>query len=66
MVTLSKPIGAGAPERNWFDVKQVFDGHKAKTNTDKVEKKTRIYSMSRRDKTLTGKGDGEENDVVFT
>ena len=30
MLILSKPIGAGAPERNWADVKTVWDVHVSK------------------------------------
>jgi len=39
MVVLSKPTGAGAPERNWADVKVVFDKKKAATLPERVEKK---------------------------
>ena len=65
MVTLSKPIGAGAAERDWSNLKQVWDKHSGKMTSDKAEKRTRIYGMSHRDPLLTGKGGGEDNDVQF-
>ena len=55
MVVLSKSTGAGAPERNWADVKVVYDKKKTSSNPERVEKKTKIYGMSRRDPTLSGK-----------
>jgi len=48
---LSKPMGAGAMERNWADVK-VFDKKKAGSKPERVEKNTKIYGMSRRDPAL--------------
>ena len=41
-MVLSKPTGAGAPERNWADVKVVFDKKEASTNPEKTEKKLEI------------------------
>ena len=38
MVMLSKPTGAGGAERNWADVKVVFDKKKAATLPERVEK----------------------------
>jgi len=55
MVVLSKPTGAGAPERNWADVKAVFDKGKAPTLSARVEKKAKTFGQSRRDPTLSGK-----------
>ena len=55
MVVLSKSTGAGAPERNWADVKVVYDKKKTSSNPERVEKKAKIYGMSRRDPTLSGK-----------
>jgi hypothetical protein len=54
MVVLSKPIGAGAPERNWADVKTVWDSTSAKMHTDKVEKKVIIHGAAHRLQSLTG------------
>ena len=45
MVPPSKPIGAGVSKCSCADTKNVFGEHTAETNTDKVEMKTRIYSM---------------------
>ena len=55
MVVLSKPTCAGAPERNWADVKAVFDKGGASTNPVRVEKKVQIFGQSWRDPTLPGK-----------
>ena len=48
----SKPVGCGAPERNWADVKNVWSHAKATMTEERVEKKTRIYSSARRDPDL--------------
>jgi hypothetical protein len=63
---LSKPTGAGAPERNWTDVKVVFDKKEAPTNPGKVEKKVKIHGMSRRDPTLPGKCSSSLKDDAWT
>ena len=71
MEVLSKPTGAGAPERNWADFKMVFDHHKARTGSDKLEKKVKIYGETRRNIVLTGDDSGDigdtwkETDEVF-
>ena len=71
MEVLSKPTGAGAPERNWADFKMVFDQHKARTGSDKLEKKVKIYGETRRNIVLTGDDSGDigdtwkETDEVF-
>ena len=54
IVVLSKPIGAGAPERNWADVKTVWDFTSAKMRPEKVEKKVIIYGAAHRLQSLTG------------
>ena len=66
MAVLSKPTGAGGPERNWADVKAVFDKKKASTLPERVEKKTLIYGMSRRDPTLSGKMSSSLKDAAWT
>ena len=63
MKVLSKPTGAGAPERNWADFKMVFDQHKARTGSDKLEKKVKIYGETRRNIVLTGDGSGDIGDI---
>jgi hypothetical protein len=35
-MVLSKPTGAGAPEWNWADVKEVFDMKKASTRPERA------------------------------
>jgi hypothetical protein len=65
-VLLSKPTGAGAPERNWADVKVVFDKKKASRSPGKVEKKVKIYGTSRRDPTLSGKCSSSPKDDALT
>ena len=54
MLILSKLIGAGAPERNWADVKTVWDFTSAKMRPEKVEKKVIIYGAAHRLQSLTG------------
>jgi len=66
MVVLSKSTGAGAPERNWADVKVVYDKKKTSSNPGRVEKKTKIYGMSRRDPTLSGKLSSSLKDDAWT
>ena len=66
MVVLSKSTGAGAPERNWADVKVVYDKKKTSSNPERVEKKTKIYGMSRRDPTLSGKLSSSLKDDTWT
>ena len=66
MVVLSKSTGAGAPERNWADVKVVYDKKKTSSNPERVEKKTKIYGMSRRDPTLSGKLSSSFKDDAWT
>ena len=66
MVVLSKSTGAGAPERNWADVKVVYDKKKTSSNPERVEKKTKIYGMSRRDPTLPGKLSSSFKDDAWT
>ena len=66
MVVLSKSTGAGAPERNWADVKVVYDKKKTSSNPERVEKKTKIYGMSRRDPALSGKLSSSLKDDAWT
>ena len=66
MVVLSKSTGAGAPERNWADVKVVYDKKKTSSNPERVEKKTKIYGMSRRDPTLSSKLSSSLKDDAWT
>ena len=66
MVVLSKSTGAGAPERSWADVKVVFDKKKTSSDPERVEKKTKIYGMSRRDPTLSGKLSSSLKDDAWT
>jgi len=61
MIVLSKPIGAGAPERNWADVKTVWDSTKGSMSPEKMEKKVIIYGAAHRTQSLTG----EEEDVSY-
>ena len=66
MVVLSKPTGAGAPERNWANAKAVFDKKKASMNPERVEKKLKIYGPSRRDPALSGKVSSSLKDDAWT
>jgi hypothetical protein len=43
----------------------VFAGHKAKVSTEKADKKVRVNSAAHLDPTITGMGDGDEDEVVF-
>jgi len=63
---LSKSTGAGAPERNWADVKVVYDKKKTSSDPERVEKKTKIYGMSRRDPTLSVKFSSSLKDNAWT
>ena len=66
MVVLSKATGAGEPERNWGDVKQVYDKGKASMDPEKAEKKVLIYGSSRRDPSLSGKISSSLKDDAWT
>jgi len=66
VVVLSKSTGAGAPERNWADVKVVYDKKKTSSDPERVEKKTKIYGMSRRDPTLSVKFSSSLKDNAWT
>jgi hypothetical protein len=63
MELLSKPTGAGALERNRADFKMGFDQHKARTGSEKLEKKVRIYGETRRNIVLTGDDSGDVGDT---
>jgi len=66
MVVLSKATGAGEPERNWGDVKQVYDKSKAPMGPEKAEKKVLIYGSSRRGPSLSGKTSSSLKDDAWT
>jgi|GEM_PF-3230808 hypothetical protein len=59
MKVLSKPTGAGAPERNWADVKYLYNDLKATTSTERMERKLKVFTIARRDRILSGKSDDD-------
>ena len=64
-MVLSKATGAGEPERNWGDVKQVYDKGKASMVPEKAEK-VLIYGSSRRDQPHFGKISSSLKDDAWT
>ena len=66
MVVLSKATGAGEPERNWGDVKQVYDRGKASMGPKKAEKMALIYGSSWRGPSLSSKISSSLKDDAWT
>ncbi len=58
-------LSAAAPAANWADVKHVLGGHKAKKSTEKEAEEVRIYSAAHCDPSITSKGGGAGDEVVF-